>query len=91
MKTVIKKGDTVLVLAGKDRQKRGKVIAVLPKKGKVKVEAVNVVTRHMKPRKADQKAGIVRREAFMDISNVMLIDQMNGKPARACKVKRDKQ
>lgn len=89
MKNKIKKGDTILVLSGKDKQKRGKVIAVSPKKGKVKVEAINIVTRHMKPRKTGQKAGIVRQEGFIDISNVMLIDPMGKEPVRACKVKRE--
>jgi large subunit ribosomal protein L24 len=70
MKCKIKKGDTVKVIAGDYKGKQGKVIEVLPKKGKVKVEGVNVVVRHKKARAQGQKSGRVSLEAFMDISNV---------------------
>lgn len=67
----IKKGDTVKVIAGKDKDKEGKVLAV--KDGKVLVEGVNMVTKHSKPSAANQQGGIVNKEAAIDISNVMLL------------------
>ena len=74
----IKKGDTVRVIAGKDKDKEGKVLAV--KDGKVLVEGVAMVTKHQKPSAANQQGGIVNKEAFIDISNVMYLH--NGKPTR---------
>ena len=71
----IKKGDTVKVIAGKDKDKEGKVLAV--KDGKVLVEGVNMVTKHTKPSAANQQGGIVNKEAAIDASNVMLV--VNGK------------
>ena len=67
----IKKGDTVKVIAGKDKDKEGKVLAV--KDGKVLVEGVNMVTKHTKPSAANQQGGIVNKEAPIDASNVMLV------------------
>lgn len=69
----IKKGDTVKVIAGKDKDKEGKVISVDAKNGKVLVEGVNVVTKHTKPSAANQNGGIVQKEAPIDISNVMYV------------------
>ena len=74
----IKKGDTVKVIAGKDKDKEGKVLAV--KDGKVLVEGVNMVTKHTKPSAANQQGGIVNKEAAFDASNVMLV--VNGKATR---------
>ena len=76
----IKKGDTVKVIAGKDKDKTGKVIAVNKKDGKVLVEGVNMVTKHTKPSAANQQGGIVNKEAAIDASNVMLV--VNGKATR---------
>ena len=73
----IKKGDTVKVIAGKDKDKEGKVIAVDKKDGKVTVEGVNVVTKHTKPSAANQNGGIIQKEAPIDASNVMYVH--NGK------------
>ena len=67
----IKKGDTVKVIAGKDKDKEGKVISVDSKKSKVLVEGVNMITKHTKPSAANQNGGIVQKEAPIDISNVM--------------------
>lgn len=78
----VKKDDTVLVLSGDDRGKTGKVMAVSPKEGKVIVEGVNMVTRHQKARNAMQPGGIVKKEAAIDASNVMLICPKCGKPTR---------
>ena len=76
----IKKGDTVKVIAGKDKDKEGKVIAVNQKDGKVTVEGVNMLTKHTKPSMANQNGGIVHQEGYIDASNVMLLH--NGKATR---------
>ena len=76
----IKKGDTVKVIAGKDKDKEGKVIAVDKKDGKVLVEGVNMLTKHTKPSMANQNGGIVHQEGYIDASNVMLLH--NGKATR---------
>ena len=76
----IKKGDTVKVIAGKDKDKEGKVIAVNKKDGKVLVEGVNMLTKHSKPSAANQNGGIVHQEGYIDASNVMYIH--NGQPTR---------
>lgn len=65
----IKKGDTVKVIAGKDKDKEGKVLAI--KDGKVIVEGISMITKHSKPSAANQQGGIVNKEAPIDISNVM--------------------
>ena len=69
----IKKGDMVKVIAGKDKDKEGKVIAVDKKDGKVLVEGVNMLTKHTKPSAANQNGGIVHQEGYIDISNVMYL------------------
>lgn len=76
----IKKGDTVKVIAGKDNGKQGKVVSVDLKTRKVIVEGVNMVTKHAKPSQANPNGGIVRKEAPIDGSNVMLV--YKGKPTR---------
>ena len=69
----IKKGDTVKVIAGKDKDREGKVISVDVKNSKVVVEGVNMITKHEKPSAANANGGIVQKEAPLDISNVMYI------------------
>ncbi len=69
----IKKGDTVKVITGKDKDKEGKVISVDVQKGKVIVEGVNMITKHAKPSQANPNGGIVQKEAAIDVSNVMLV------------------
>ena len=76
----IKKGDTVKVIAGKNKDKEGKVISVDPKKGTVLVEGVNMITKHTKPSMANQQGGIVHQEGPIDISNVMYVHK--GKATR---------
>ena len=76
----IKKGDTVKVIAGKDKDKEGKVIAVNKKDGKDLVEGVNMLTKHTKPSAMNQNGGIVHQEGYIDASNVMLMH--NGKATR---------
>ena len=85
----IKKGDTVKVIAGKDKDKEGKVIAVDRKNGRVTVENVNIITKHTKPSVANQNGGIIQKEAALDVSNVMYV--YKGKPTRiGFKVENDK-
>ncbi len=74
----IKTGDTVVVIAGKDKGKDGKVLAV--KDGKVLVEGIGMVTKHTKPSAANQQGGIVQKESYIDASNVMYLH--NGKATR---------
>ena len=76
----IKKGDTVKVIAGKDKDKEGKVIAVNQKDGTVLVEGVNMLTKHTKPSVANQNGGIIHQEGPIDISNVMYVHK--GKATR---------
>lgn len=76
----IKKGDTVKVIAGAEKDKEGKVIAVNKKDGKVLVEGVNMLTKHTKPSMANQNGGIIRQEGPIDISNVMYVHK--GKATR---------
>ncbi|MCI8893636.1 MAG: 50S ribosomal protein L24 [Lachnospiraceae bacterium] len=76
----IKKGDLVKVIAGKDKEKEGKVIAVNKKKNTVLVEGINMITKHTKPSMANQQGGIVHQEGPIDISNVMYVHK--GKATR---------
>ena len=76
----IKKGDTVKVIAGKDKGIEGKVISVDAKNSKVLVEGVNMVTKHTKPSAANQNGGIIQKEAPIDLSNVMYVHK--GQPTR---------
>ena len=76
----IKKGDTVKVIAGKDKDREGKVISVDVKNSKVLVEGINMITKHEKPSAANANGGIVQKEAPLDISNVMYIHK--GKATR---------
>lgn len=71
----IKKGDTVVVIAGKDKGKKGKVIQAMPKTGKVIVEGINMVTKHQKPSQKVQQGGIIHQEAAINVSNVMVFDK----------------
>ena len=71
----IKKGDTVRVIAGADKDKEGKVIAVNQKKGTVLVEGVNMITKHTKPSVANQQGGIIHTEAPISASNVMYVSE----------------
>ena len=76
----IKKGDLVKVIAGKDKDKEGKVIAVNVNKNTLLVEGVNMITKHAKPSMANQQGGIVHQEGPIHVSNVMLIHE--GKATR---------
>jgi large subunit ribosomal protein L24 len=84
-KTKIRRGDEVIVIAGKDKGAKGRVLDVLPRQNKVIVEAVNRVTRHEKlrmSRRGGQEGGIQHKEAAIDLSNVALIDPDDKKPVR---------
>jgi large subunit ribosomal protein L24 len=78
----IRKGDKVVVIAGKNKGTRGKILRVIPADDRVLVEGVNIVTKHVKPTKQNQRGGIERREAPIHISNVMIADPENGEPTR---------
>jgi len=79
----IRKNDQVAIIAGRDKGRRGRVLEVAPAKGKIKVEGVGMIKRHQKANpQANRGGGIVDKEAFIDISNVQLIDPQSGKPTR---------
>jgi len=79
----IRKNDTVIVISGKDRGKKGRVIEVLPKEGRVRVEGVNKIKRHSRPNpQRNVKGGIVERENPLHVSNVALVDPKSDKPTR---------
>ncbi len=93
----VKKGDTVVVLSGKDKGKQGKVLGTVPAEDKVVVEGINMVTCHVKPRKQGETGGIVQREAALYASKVQVVCPKckkgtrvahkieNGKKSRVCK------
>lgn len=78
----VKSGDTVLVISGKDAGKQGKVLKTFPQTGRVVVEGVNIISRHQKARKAQEKSSIVKKEGTIDVSNVMVVCPSCGKPTR---------
>ena len=81
----VRQGDEVIVISGKDRGKRGKILRVEPKKERVFVEGLNIVKRHQRPTQtaAGQHAGgVIEREGPIHVSNVMLVDPKDGKPTR---------
>ncbi|ADO83570.1 50S ribosomal protein L24 [Ilyobacter polytropus] len=78
----VKTGDTVYVISGKDKGKTGKVLQVFTKKGKVVVEGINVVTKHMKPTPMNPQGGVVTKPAPIFSSKVMLFDEKAGKPTK---------
>lgn len=81
MAAKIKKGDTVVVLTGRDKGKSGEVIKMLPSDNKALVRGINMVRRHQKQTQA-QEAGIVSKEAPIHLSNIALADPKDGKPTR---------
>ena len=93
----VKKGDTVVVLSGKDKGKQGKVLGTVPSEAKVVVEGINMVTCHTKPRRQGEEGGIVKREAALYASKVQVVCPKcskatrvahkieNGKKTRVCK------
>ena len=93
----VKKGDTVIVLSGKDKGKQGKVLGTVPKSTKIVAEGINMVTCHIKPRKQGEEGGIVKREAAIYASKVQVVcpkcdkgtrvayEIKDGKKVRVCK------
>lgn len=78
----VKKEDTVLVISGKEKGKKGRVLSVLPSKEGVIIEKINIIKRHMKPNRKYTQGGIIEKEAPVHISNVMLICPKCNKPTR---------
>ena len=78
----VKKGDTVVVISGKDKGKQGKVLGTVPGSLKVVVEGINMVTCHVKPRKQGEEGGRISKEGSIDESNVMLVCPKCGKATR---------
>ena len=84
----IKTGDEVMIMSGKDRGKKGKVLRVEPGKNRLYVEGLNIIKRHQRPQqvagaqRAEQVGGVIEREGPVHISNVMLLDPKDGKPTR---------
>jgi large subunit ribosomal protein L24 len=80
-KMKIKKGDTVVVISGRDKGKTGEVLRVLPTEHRAVVQGVNLARRHTKPR-LGQSGGIIEKELALDISNIAHVDPASGKPTR---------
>ncbi|WP_282201391.1 50S ribosomal protein L24 [Collibacillus ludicampi] len=78
----VRKGDEVQVIAGKDKGKKGRILAAFPKKERVIVEGVNIVKKHQRPNPANPQGGIIEKEAPIHVSNVMLLDPKTGEPTR---------
>ena len=78
----VRKGDTVVVVAGKERGKKGKVLRVIPEKGRVVVERINMIKKHQRPTQKVRQGGIIEREGSVHLSNVMLVDPGSDKPTR---------
>ena len=78
----IRKGDTVLVLAGTDKGRRGEVLRIFPRADRALVQGINVATKHTKPKGVGQPGGIVEEEASIHLSNLMLIDPKSEKPTK---------
>ena len=79
----IRKNDQVVVIAGRDKGKRGRVLEVLPARGKVKVEGAGMIKKHQRANQSNNRGGgIIEKEAYLDISNVQMIDPDSGKPTR---------
>ena len=79
----VRRGDTVVVVAGKDRGKRGKVLRVVPGKGRVVVEKINMIKKHQRPTQKLRQGGIIEREAPLSLSNVLLVCARCDKPSRS--------
>ena len=89
MKLHVKKGDTVLVLSGNDKGKQGKVMSVDPKSQRAIVEGVRIVSKHTRPNAEHPQGGIIKQEAPIHISNLMVVDN-SGKPTRVGRKKDEK-
>ncbi|MCX6752889.1 MAG: 50S ribosomal protein L24 [Candidatus Nomurabacteria bacterium] len=83
----LKKGDNVIVITGKDKGKKGKIVSVLVEKNRVVVEGVNMMKKHQKPRKSGEKGQVISIPTAMHASNVMILDPKSGKPTKIGKKK----
>lgn len=81
----IKKGDTVLILSGDEKGKKGKVLEVITKKSRAIVEGLNIVTKHVKPSQTNPEGGFKKMEAGIHVSNLMLVDPKTGEATRTGK------
>ncbi|OFX61155.1 MAG: 50S ribosomal protein L24 [Bacteroidetes bacterium GWA2_30_7] len=81
-KSHIKKGDIVIVIAGDDKGQQGKILEVITSKNRAIVEGVNMASKHTKPNAKSPNGGIVKKEASIHISNLLLVDPSSGKPTR---------
>lgn len=81
-KVHVKRGDTVVVISGKDQGKKGEILKVIPKTNRVIVKGVNMITKHVKPNMANREGGMVHQEAPVNASNVMLYCTKCNKPTR---------
>jgi len=82
VKLHIKKGDTVAVITGKDKGKRGKILRALPKKNRVIIEGINLIKRHTRPTQKNPQGGIVTKEGSIHVSNIMVVCPGCGQPTR---------
>lgn len=82
MRLRIKKNDNVIVISGNSKNKKGRVLKVFPKVSRVIVEGINLIKRHTKPSQTNPQGGIVKKEAAIHISNVMLVDPKSNKRTR---------
>lgn len=78
----VSRGDTVQIISGDDKGKRGKVMQVFPKTGRVKVAGINIITKHTRPNQQGAEGGIIKLEGTIHHSKVMLIDPKSGEPSR---------
>ena len=83
----LKKGDNVIVVAGKDKDKKGKIVRVFPGENKVIVEGLNMIKKHQRPRKSGEKGSIIDKAMPIHASNVMIVDPKTGKRSRLGKKK----
>jgi large subunit ribosomal protein L24 len=86
MGLAIKKEDTVLVITGKEKGKKGRVLSVAPSESQLVIEKINMIKRHMKPNRKYSQGGIIEKEAPIHISNVMLVCPKCSKPTRIANV-----
>ena len=89
MKLHVKKGDTVLVLSGNDKGKKGKVLSVDPKSRRAIVEGMRIISKHIRPNAEHPQGGIIKQEAPIHISNLMVVDN-SGNPTRVGRKKDEK-
>lgn len=83
----LKKGDNIIIRAGKDKGKKGKIVRVFPKENKVVVEGLNMIKKHQRPRKSGEKGQILNIAMPIHVSNVMIVDPKTGKASRLGKKK----